>query len=856
MKSAKEFSTPMMRQYMDIKKQYPDCLLFFRLGDFYELFLDDALVGSKLLNIVLTKRPRGKDGDIPMAGVPYHSADNYIAKLVRAGHKVAICEQMSEPDKRGIVEREVVRIVTPGTIMDENSLSTKTSNYLMTLKYDSQQLGIAFLDLSTGKFQITQIEHNSNHRPFITDEVRRYSPSECILSRSQYADHTLLKTISEVGPVNIYDFDLWDEYANQSGDLLLKQFNVDTLQGFGIDNWYLAQQAASALLGYVEHTQRKQVGHISSISSYFPENYVKIDESTIRNLELFSTLNNDHLGGSFIDVIDKTQTPMGGRMFKEWVKKPLMNIKEIQSRQESASTFVNNSKMSKLLAEQLGEIRDIERLIARISVKLGNARDLNNLKDNLEKITQIKKVIPTSTPLLKQLYQNINIKKLESVINMIDTNVIENPPQVITDGGMFKEGVHQELDELRDTLADKSEWIQEYEKSEKDKTQIPTLRVKFNNVFGFYIEVSKPHTDKVPSNYQRKQTMVSAERYITEELKEHEIEVLAAKEKARKIEHQLFHQIVDEIMTSISVIQSASDAVAQIDCINAFALLANEYNYVRPEITNDNIINIKQGRHPLVEQVVAKGEFVANDTLLNESDHQLIILTGPNMAGKSVYIRQVALITLMAHIGMYVPADKAKISLVDRIFVRSGASDRISSGLSTFMVEMVETANILHHATPKSLIIMDEVGRGTSTYDGISIASAVVEYLVAKPDKKAKTLFATHYHELQELENIYPNNVKNYQVEVKEYKDDIVFLHNVIRGKASHSFGVAVAKKAGVPKEVTDKAAKLLIKMESNKKITNKVDSVLENKVKNINVNDLTPLEALSKLSELKDLTN
>jgi len=851
----RSFSTPMMKQYMEIKEQYQDCLLFFRLGDFYEMFLEDAVIGSKILDIVLTKRPRGKDGDIPMAGVPYHSAENYIAKLIKTGHKVAICEQVSEPDKRGIVDREVIRIITPGTVLDENSLTKNSSNYIMALSYDANNLGVAFLDISTGSFQVTQIEHQSNHLTPLIAEIKRFSPVECVLSLSQYADHNLLKTISSATEINIYNFDQWDEFAEQSEDYLQKHFGVEDLSGFGLNKLSTAQQAASAILGYVENTQRKTVPHITKIQTYNPYEYLHLDESTIRNLELLTTLRDNQNEGSFIYTIDKTKTAMGGRLLKEWLRKPLHKIESINQRLDSVETLIKNGRIRNEIASKLVNVRDVERVISRLSVGLGNAKDLNLIKENLNLFTSIKEIIPQNTQQMKSISKKVDIKKLNRISKLIQASIVDDPPTSISEGGIFKSSVNKELDKLHQTLTKGSEWLSDFEKQEKEKTKIPTLKVKFNKVFGFYIDVSKSQVNKVPENYERRQTTVNGERFVTEELKRHEREVLTAEDRVNKLEQKLFNRLIDEILKEVATIQQAANAIAELDCLLSFSETAKENKYSKPIISSKKTLNIIQGRHPVVEQMVAKGEFVPNDTLLDDNRHQLIILTGPNMAGKSVYIRQVAIITLMAHLGMFVPADEAEIPLTDRIFVRSGASDMISSGLSTFMTEMVETANILNHATNNSLVVMDEVGRGTSTYDGISIASSIVEYLLASPNKRAKTLFATHYHELQELEDLYPSQVKNYQMDVKEDGENVIFLHTISQGRASHSYGVAVAQKAGVPAEITDRARKKLKMLEiSHKNITKSNDSKIKQLLHDININELSPIEALNKLSELKNI--
>lgn len=864
-----EFSTPMMKQYQSIKEQYSDCFLFFRLGDFYELFCEDAVKGAPLLNITLTRRPRGKDGDIPMAGVPYHSSDIYIAKLVKQGHKVAICEQVSDPTGKGIVEREVVRIITPGTILDENTLNRKEHNYIMSISFGIDCLGIAVVDLSTGDFQSTQICVEDNMESIIQTEIARFNPSECILSQASYKDSKIMKLLACEHGLNVYCFDEWEVYADDAEKKLKKHFKVNSLQGFGLNRNKEAQIASSALLGYLKSTQKGNVYHIKKIVSYSRNDYVILDRSTTMNLELFSTLVNQEKNGSFIEVIDFTKTAMGGRLLRTWVKKPLIRKKDIELRLNAVEFFLKNVILRKDIVEELNKIYDIPRLISRLSVGIGNAHDLLNLRQSLLSVKIIKNILKKTDSKLVEKIRNDISKDIDNIIKVIENNIAEDPPIDLKKGGLIKNGVNSDLDELRDKVGGGKAWIAKIESRERERTGINTLKVKFNRVFGYYIEVSKANLHLAPDDYLRKQTMTNAERFFTPELKKYEEKILAGEETINALENQLFMDLLKKVLEYVDILQIVTQSVASIDCLISLAILAEKKNYIKPQINTKGEINILSGRHPVVEEILREKQFVPNDVILNHESEQLLIITGPNMAGKSVFMRQTALIVLMAHIGSFVSAEKADISLVDRIFVRSGASDIISSGLSTFMVEMVETAHILNHATPKSLIIMDEIGRGTSTYDGISIAWAVAEYIVNNARLSAKTLFATHYHELQILEDDYPEKVKNYNIAVENNEgDDPIFLHKVIRGRASHSYAVAVARLAGVPKEITQKADKILESMENksrdtfvwegNKKkgmkseVNEKADKKIIKELKNIKLEEMTPLEAMNELEKIK----
>ncbi len=850
------FQTPMMQQYMHIKEEYPDCIIFFRLGDFYEMFLEDAKLGAEVLDITLTARSRGKDGHIPMAGVPYHAVESYLSKLVRSGYKVAICEQITEPNGGVLVERDVVRIVTPGTVLDEKSLDRKRNNYIVGIDYLDGNFALAAADISTGDFQVTQIETDELESTLL-NELSRFGPSEAILRDALYNDPKILKILKTQNDLNIYPFSDWETFSTDSHEHLKNHFDLKTLKGLGIEDHSISSQAASALLGYLKHTQKDRVSHIKKVSYYHPEEYVILDKSTIRNLEIFSTLRDKERRGSLVSILDKTVTSMGGRLLRSWLVKPLSSSKEINKRLDVVEVFLKKAEIRNDARNLLKEIADIERILSRLATGLGNARDLISLKHSLVKATEVKKAVKgIEVGLIKNFNQSFS-KQVDTVIKSIENTIVEEPPFDIKEGGLINEGIHKRLDELRKKTGKSKSWIAELEKTEKKRTGIGSLKVKFNKVFGYYIEISKSNLDNVPESYIRKQTLVNAERFITPELKEHEDIILEANEEINRIELDIFHATVALVLNGVTELQNLAYNLAVLDVLLSFSELAEKNRYSKPKFVTTGDINIVDGRHPVVEQLLDSSAFVPNDVNLNPGDHQLLIITGPNMAGKSVYLRQVAIIVLMAQIGCYVSAKSAEISLVDRIFVRSGASDVISSGLSTFMVEMVETAYILNNATKDSLIVMDEIGRGTSTYDGISIAWAVAEYVVIH--SKAKTLFATHYHELQSLEDKF-EQIKNYQVCVKQEGDDLVFVHKVVPGGASHSHGVAVASLAGVPEVVTNNAVDILENLEARsmkdvkKKERDTSNSELTKKLKKINIEKLTPLQALNLIAELKDL--
>ncbi|MDE2025827.1 MAG: DNA mismatch repair protein MutS, partial [Patescibacteria group bacterium] len=718
------FSTPMMKQYRDIREKYADCLLFYRMGDFYELFMEDAFIGAQVLNITLTHKRGGKDGNIPMAGIPYHAVDGYLNKLVKAGYKVAICEQLSPPNKRGLVERDVIRIVTPGTVLDEKALEKKTNNYIISLDIVEHIVSLSVADLSTGYFATTEV-NTSSPTTYIRDELSRLTPSECILSTRLYNNPDILKILRTEEGMNINCFQEWENYSETAETFLTNHFRIKTLSIFGVDDKPSALRTAAALLGYLQTTQKTTIRHIRKLTVYEQDHAMLLDKSTMINLELFSTLREHETQGSLLSILDETITSMGGRMLKLWLKKPLLEKELIIFRQDGVEELFTRHARREDLREKLREVTDVERILSRLSVNIGNARDLINLKNSLQQIILIKKQIKSlKAPFFKNCGKSISTD-IEKVIASIEKIIVDEPPIDTKIGGMIREGVNEKLDELRSVIKNSKNFIMLLEKKEREKTGINSLKIKFNQVFGFYIEVSRANSHLVPDDYMRKQTLVNGERFITPQLKKHEEIILTAEEKVNDLEYKLFTDILSKILMYTESIQNASESVANLDCICAFSHISQKYNYVRPTLLYSGEIRITQGRHPVVERLLEQDmQFVPNDVCLDNLQQSLLLITGPNMAGKSVFIRQIAIIVLMNQLGCFVPAKHANLSIVDRIFVRSGASDVITEGLSTFMVEMIETAHILHNATSKSLIVMDEIGRGTSTYDGISIAWA------------------------------------------------------------------------------------------------------------------------------------
>lgn len=868
-----DLSTPMMQQYLQIKEEYPDCILFFRLGDFYEMFLEDAKTGAKILGITLTSR----DGTIPMAGVPYHAVDQYLYKLIQDGYKVAICEQVSEPDGRKIVEREVVRVVTPGTLVDSKNLQQKQNNYLAAIVNHStgsskSRIGLAVVDVSTGEWQVTQFHQLQT----LKDELTRLKPAECLVSPSDYNNPPQLRQLKQFGCYNITEVKNWEQITSQAENQLQEHFQVQSLRGFGLEAQPAAVQAAGVTLHYLEQTQKQHLRHLHSLQTYHPGEHLVLDSSTIHNLELFATLHEGSKQDSLYNQIDHTVTAMGGRLLNQWLRQPLRDQKSIEERLEVVNFFYEQPEVRSAFQQELETCADIERLLSRLSLGMGHPPALIQLQLSLEQAQQVKNKLQDLKKLRKskknassasvvnddqlELLQTIN-KELKPVAHQVAQLIAQTiDPEASTDlksGGYILPGVDKQLDTFRSQMRDNSQWIKELEKSQRAKTKIPSLKIKSNKVFGYFIEVTHTHADKVPANYERKQTLVNSERYITSELKEHEQELLQAQEQANALEEKIFNQLVEKILTFLAELQATSRALAQLDCLLGLSELALQNNYCRPQINDQGKLYINQGRHPVVEQLLPTQTFVPNDAQLDNDKNQLQIITGPNMAGKSVYMRQVALIVLLAHLGSFVPASKAEISLVDRIFVRSGAADVITAGLSTFMVEMVETAYILRHATQNSLIIMDEIGRGTSTYDGISLAWSIATYLVTEPRVQAKTLFATHYHELQALAEEFPDKIKNLHMTIEEQNGEPIFLYTIAEGGASHSYGLEVAKLAGLPSEVVSSAKDILKDLKQRQKLdhidVSRISPSWKHKLEQLTIEETTPLEALEFLKRLKE---
>jgi DNA mismatch repair protein MutS len=857
--SEDQFKTPMMLQYLEIKKKYPDCILFFRLGDFYEMFLDDAKVGSEVLDITLTARGRGKDGQIPMAGVPFHAVDSYLAKLVSAGYKVAICDQTSLPDGKGLVDREVVRVITPGTNLNSRSLEKKSNNYILAIDFHKSTLAVIICDLGTGEVSFIE-EKNIDliiAKKIIDDLFSKITPVEGLVSEKFYCDQDKMAIFNNYPDFFIYSYDDWNKHSRLARETILGVYQVKSFKNINLEDRDLVQAVLGVLLGYLKFTQKVDLKHLQKIEQFSDDRFLEMDRSTINNLELLQTLSGNKKN-SLLDLIDFTYTGMGGRLLKKWLVKPLYDQREIEKRHTLIEELIFERELSDDIQSSLRRINDIERIVSRLSLNFGTPRDLIGLKNSLaESLLLSTKLAKVGH--LKTLFSDH--PKVEKVIKIINNAVIDDPPVNPKNGGFIKEGIDKKLDELKSLTLQSRDWMDKFEKEERQKTGISSLKVKFNKVFGFYIEISNANLHLAPDRYDRKQTLVNAERFITKELKHHEQIVLEAEEQIFSIEYQLFLKTVNKVLIYVKDIQAIAHEIATLDCLFSFSLSAIEFNFVRPEITTENIIDIKGGRHPVIEKIIGKHNFVPNETFLDQHQQQLIIITGPNMAGKSVLMRQTALIVLLAHIGSFVPAKQAKISLTDKIFVRSGASDAITEGLSTFMVEMIETARILNNATKNSLVIMDEIGRGTSTYDGISIAWSVAEKLVTGKKDTPKTLFATHYHELQDLEKKFPDKISNFRMAIKNHHSEPVFLYLFTKGEGSHSFGIQVAKLAGIPDSVIKRAQVLMkhfdkelteIEIEEMNVDDKKMSqSKLSNALSKININKLTPLEAMNTLQQL-----
>lgn len=861
--------TPMMRQYVELKEKYSDCLLFFRLGDFYEMFFEDAKTASKELELVLTGRDCGLAERAPMCGVPYHSVDVYINKLIDKGYKVAICEQLEDPAlAKGLVTRDVIRIITPGTVIEERMLEEGKNNYIASIHFENSAIGLAYADVSTGGFFACELQ-GSNALSQLIDELARLQPTQIIADESLFVQQVLTKRISSK-----YYLERYKEKAFQfasASERLRRHFRVASLRGFGCETLPVAVSAAGALMQYLEETQKNALSHIQSLRILDRTSYMNLDVSTRRNLELTQPLQH---GGSkkstLLYLLDQTKTAMGSRMLRDWIDRPLQRVDEINRRLSAVSIIFHDMALRKNLQQRLGGIYDIERLCSRIVYGTINARDCVALRNSLQRIPAIRALLSDlgdHSSALGELAEELD--EMEDVAALLQSAVCDEPPAGVKDGGIIRDGYHQEVDELRAIEHGSKQWLAEFERNEREKTGIRNLKVGYNRVFGYYIEITKSNLSQAPYHYERKQTLANAERFITPELKEMEQKILGAGERLVALEYELFLQIRETLLKVTERLQRNAALLAELDVYQSFAEVAAVNHYCCPTMRTDGTIRIINGRHPVVERTL-QGDFVPNDVMLDNADSRLLIITGPNMAGKSTYMRQVALITLMAHLGSFVPASEAEISLVDRIFTRVGASDDLSAGQSTFMVEMSEMANILNNATENSLLILDEIGRGTSTFDGLSIAWAVLEHICDKALCGAKTLFATHYHELTELEGKL-QGVKNFRISVKEIGEDILFLRKIVRGGGDKSFGIQVARLAGVPQAVLDRAKQILSDLEhadiarehpqlAEKELLQSVpdDDPAERKVisqlREMDIDRLTPLEALNRLYSLRAL--
>ncbi len=871
--------TPMMKKYVETKEQYPDCILFYRLGDFYEMFFEDALTASKELEITLTGKDCGLEERAPMCGVPYHAVEGYLSRLVGKGYKVAICEQVEDPKQaKGLVRREVVRIVTPGTNLNPQTLEENKNNFLMCIAYFAGKTGISAADVTTGDYYMTEVEDNRK----LLDEIIRYSPSEIICNDAFLVSGIELQDLRE--RLNIAISSLEPHYFDDGlcRARLMKHFQVNSLSGLGLEEFPNGTIAAGALLSYLYDTQKIQLNHLTHIDSYLVNRYMLLDSSTRRNLELVETLREKNKRGSLLWVLDKTKTAMGARMLRSFLEQPLISRSEMEERLDAVEAFCKNPVSRDEVREYLNPIYDLERLLGKVSYKTANPRDMIAFRSSMEMLPHIKTVLKGMPDAANQRIQE-EIDGLEDLCELIAASIEEEPPVSIREGGMIREGYNEDIDSLRRAKTEGKNWLAQLENEERERTGIKSLKVKYNKVFGYYLEVTKSNLAQVPEDYVRKQTLTNAERYTTQRLKELEDTILNAEDKLCTLEYDVFCQIRDRIASQVERIQTTAKAVARLDVFCSLSLAAEQNHYVRPALNEKGLINIKDGRHPVVEKMIDHDMFIPNDTYLDNNSHQIAVITGPNMAGKSTFMRQTALIVLMAQIGSFVPARSAQIGVVDRIFTRVGASDDLASGQSTFMVEMSEVANILRNATRNSLLILDEIGRGTSTFDGLSIAWAVIEHISSRKLLGAKTLFATHYHELTELEGKM-NNVNNYCIAVKEKGDDIVFLRKIIKGGADKSYGIQVARLAGVPDMVIDRAKEIVEQLSDND-ITEKVQSisvsdagaakkqehydevdlkqislfdtvtdadVLE-ELKNVEVSTMTPLDALNTLYRLQN---
>ena len=865
-------STPLMDQYLAIKAKHKNAILFYRMGDFYEMFYDDAKIASEVLGITLTSRAHGKSAKVPLAGFPYHALDNYLTKMIKAGYRVAICEQVEDPKKaKTIVKRDVIEIVTPGTTFYDELLESKRNNYLAAVFIKKDICAVAGVDITTGEFFVSEFPKEN-----LKEQVLSLQPAEILTAETQlaYISNEIKSDLNSF----ITTREDWIFSRDYGYEILIEHFQTASLKGFGCEDLDVGIAAAGAVLNYLKENQKNKLKHITQLRRRYDSDYMTIDPTTQRNLELMQTLSQRDNRGVLITVLDRTRTPMGGRRLVNWLLNPLNQVFVINRRLDAVDEFLNNELERRELRETLGKIGDLERLLSKITTSRANARDLISLKTALKLIPDIKlKLEERETEYAVEIRDNL--LELTPIVNEIEKAIVEDPPLATTEGGLIRRGYNSDLDHFREISFSGKDWIARLQKTERDRTGIPSLKVNFNKVFGYYIEVTKPHLAKVPDDYIRKQTLVNAERFITPGLKEYEEQVLNAEEKIVDLEYKLFDEVRQLVSREVKAIQKNASLIGELDCLLNFAQIALDNNYVKPNITSDDEISIKDGRHPVVEKLLPAGEsFVPNDVYINNKTDQILIITGPNMAGKSTYLRQVGLIVLMAQIGSFVPANSADVGLVDKIFTRVGASDNLAGGESTFLMEMNETANILNNTTPRSLILLDEIGRGTSTFDGLSIAWSVTEYLHEHLSVAAKTLFATHYHELTELALMLPR-VKNYNVAVKEWGDKVIFLRKIVAGGCDHSYGIQVAQLAGLPSKVIKRAKEVLLNLETDELTTNdiprlarpltankvegKIDQLdffekqeqhLREELNKLNINELTPIEALNKLFELKKI--
>ena len=859
--------TPMMKQYFELKAKHPDAVMLFRCGDFYETYSEDAIVAAEILGITLTKRANGQAKHVEMAGFPFHALDTYLPKLVRAGKRVAICDQLEDPKlTKKLVKRGITELVTPGVAINDNVLSYKENNFLAAVHFGKTACGVAFLDISTGEFLTAE-----GHFDYIDKLLNNFAPKEVLFERGKRGMFE-----GNFGS-KFFTFELEDWVFNEisSREKLLKHFETKNLKGFGVEHLKNGIVASGAILQYLDMTQHHQIGHITSLSRIEEDRYVRLDKFTVRSLELLGSMNDG--GTSLLGVIDKTISPMGARLLKRWVVFPLKNEKPINERLDVVEYFFREPDFKDFIEEKLHLIGDLERIVSKAAVGRISPREVVQLKVALQAIEPIKNAcLNAENESLRRIGEQLNL--CESIRDRIAREIKNDPPLMVNKGGVIADGIHAELDELRKIAYSGKDYLLQMQQRESERTEIPSLKIAYNNVFGYYIEVRNTHKDKVPADWIRKQTLVNAERYITQELKEYEEKILGAEDKIMALETKLYNDLVLDLSDYIPAIQINATQIARLDCLLAFANVARENKYIRPVIDDSDVIDIRQGRHPVIEKQLPIGEkYIANDVYLDSETQQIIIITGPNMAGKSALLRQTALITLLAQIGCFVPADSARIGMVDKIFTRVGASDNISLGESTFMVEMNEAADILNNLSPRSLVLFDELGRGTSTYDGISIAWAIVEHIHEHPKGKARTLFATHYHELNEMEKSF-KRIKNYNVSVKEMDGKVIFLRKLEKGGSEHSFGIHVAKLAGMPKSIVKRANTILNQLETDNRqqgiakptaeiatkregmqlsffqLDDPVLSQVRDEILHIDVDNLTPLEALNKLNEIKKI--